>query len=190
MRNTFGRKILETWIHMCPHEVLIISSLSFWATEQRAQKLNMFTLRQPKWTSSDYRGYTIFKDTPHDPRRIHLNHNRLDTNGFLPGKKPICRVTSSLPLMILNVLTPWKTTPRSTKRQWISWFLVKLQKNITGGDGSSVWTCWFRSRWWSNLTIFSGLIAEAAGFLLRDSLNQHQDPPAGIEVRDGLYYNV
>ena len=48
-------------------------------------------LRQPKWTSSDYRGYTIFKDTPHDPRRIHLNHNRLDTNGFLPGKIRMCR---------------------------------------------------------------------------------------------------
>lgn len=72
-------------------EVLIISSLSFWATEQRAQKLNMFTLRQPKSTSSDYRGYMIFKDTPHDPRRIHLNHNRLHTTGFLPGKMPICR---------------------------------------------------------------------------------------------------
>ena len=51
----------------CPHEVLIISSLSFWATEQRAQKLNMFTLRQPKSTSSDYRGYTWLYDIQRYP---------------------------------------------------------------------------------------------------------------------------
>ena len=64
-----------------------------------------------------------------------------------------------------------------------------LQKNISLVVMASVWTCCLDpddDPIWRDIL---GLIAEVAGFLLR-TLDQHQDPPAGIEVRDGLYYNV